>query len=108
MPEPVACLTVTTTWPSVDTARAAAEALVAERLAACAQVQGPLDSTYRWQGAVEQATEWSCILKTTLARFPALEQRIRQLHPYEVPEIVATPMVTGSAAYLDWVEASVR
>ncbi len=108
MTEPVSHLIVTTTWPDEAAAREAAAALVAERLAACAQVHGPLSSTYRWQGAVEDATEWFCTLKTTLARFPALEQRIRQLHSYEVPEIVATPIALGSAAYLAWVEESVR
>lgn len=108
MPEPASHLSVTTTWPNVSTARHAAAVLVAERLAACAQVQGPLHSTYRWHDTVEEATEWYCVLKTTAARFPALEQRIRQLHTYDVPEVIATPIVAGSAAYLAWVEESVR
>ncbi len=108
MTEPVSHLSVTTTWPDLSAARHAATALVAERLAACAQVHGPVSSAYRWEGAVAEATEWYCVMKTTRARFPALENRIRQLHAYEVPEIVATPIVEGSAAYLAWVEESVR
>jgi len=80
---------------------------VEERLAACAQVSGPLASTYRWEGTVERATEWYCHLKTTVDRLPALESRIRELHPYEVPEIIAVPIVQGNAAYLDWIRDSV-
>lgn len=108
MPEAVTHLSVTTSWPNVSTARHAAAALVAERLAACAQVYGPVQSTYRWQGAVEEATEWYCVMKTTQTRFPALEQRIRQLHTYEVPEIVATRIVAGTPEYLAWIEEGVR
>jgi periplasmic divalent cation tolerance protein len=107
MREPGTHLSVSTTWPSEADAQRAAATVVGERLAACAQVSGPLRSTYRWQGAVEEATEWSCVCKTTGARFRALEQRIRQLHPYEVPEIIATPVVAGSATYLAWVEEGV-
>lgn len=78
-----------------------------ERLAACAQVVGPVASTYRWQDRVETATEWSCHLKTTAACLPGLVSRIRALHPYEVPEIVAVPITAGDPAYLQWIEASV-
>ena len=66
-------------------------------------MHGPLTSTYRWQGAVETAAEWYCHLKTTAERWPALEARLRALHPYDVPEIVALPIVAGSRAYLDWI-----
>lgn len=68
-------------------------------------MHGPLTSTYRWQGAVETAAEWYCHLKTTAERWPALEARLRALHPYDVPEIVALPIVAGSRAYLDWIAA---
>ena len=78
-----------------------------ERLAACAQVSGPLTSTYRWEGQVERASEWYCHLKTTLDRLPALESRLRELHPYEVPEIIAVPIVQGNADYLEWIRDSV-
>jgi periplasmic divalent cation tolerance protein len=80
---------------------------VEERLAACAQVTGPISSTYRWQGKVQQASEWYCHLKTTVERLPALEARIRELHPYDVPEIIAVPIMQGNAAYLEWIHDSV-
>lgn len=86
------CVQVTTTLPDRPAADHLAATLVAERLAACAQVSGPLQSTYRWQGAVETAAEWYCHLKTTGPRVPALVARIAELHPYDVPEVVAVPM----------------
>ena len=98
---------VTTTWPSDADAERAAEAAVVERLAACAQVQGPIRSVFRWEGKLDRATEWYCHLKTTAERYPALEARLRALHPYEVPEIVAVPVVAGSAPYLAWVREQV-
>lgn len=105
MPE---CLQVSTTLPDEETARGVAKCLVEERLAACAQVLGPLSSTYCWQGMVEQATEWYCHLKTTRAGLPALQRRLRQLHPYKVPEIIALPVVGGDSDYLRWIEESVQ
>ena len=102
-----ACVQVSTTLPDRSAAERVAAAVVAERLAACAQVDGPMQSTYRWQGAVETATEWSCRLKTTAERLPGLVARIRQLHPYEVPEIVAVALADGDAAYLRWIQESV-
>jgi periplasmic divalent cation tolerance protein len=97
-------LIVTTTLPTEAEAQSLAEAAIAGRLAACAQVQGPIRSTFRWQGHVEQATEWFCHFKTTRGCLPALEALITDQHPYDVPEIIAIPIVGGSAAYLRWVE----
>ena len=77
-----------------------------ERLAACAQVAGPIQSTYRWQGGVETAEEWYCHLKTAADRAPALIARIRGLHPYDIPEIIAVPIVAGDPEYLRWVGES--
>jgi len=91
----------TTTGARHDAERIAAE-LVSRRLAACVQVSGPITSTYRWQGAVETAEEWLCTMKTSRGCFDAIQAVIKQLHPYEVPELVATPIVDGSAAYLKW------
>ena len=108
MPAATGCVLVSTTVPdrsASSPARSGTE--VTERLAACAQVDGPLQSTYRWQGAVETATEWSCRLKTTMARLPALVGRIRELHPYDVPEIVAQDLIGGDPAYLRWIQESV-
>ena len=102
------CCQVTTTLPDSTAADRLAQALVGERLAACAQVSGPITSTYRWQSAVEQAGECYCHLKTTLKRLPALQARIRELHPYQVPEIIAVPIVDGDSSYLRWIEDSVE
>jgi periplasmic divalent cation tolerance protein len=102
------CLQITTTLPDRATADLVGARLVEERLAACAQIAGPIASTYRWQGAVESASEWYCHLKTTADRAPALRRRLRELHPYEVPEIVAVPIVDGDPDYLRWIEESVN
>jgi periplasmic divalent cation tolerance protein len=101
------CCQVTTTWPDQAAASRAAATLLAERLTACAQVSGPLTSTYRWKGATEQSQEWYCHFKTTTARLPALQQRIRELHPYEMPEIIALPILGGDEAYLEWIRNEV-
>jgi len=82
-----------------------AEALVAERLAACVNILGTVRSVYRWQGAVERADEVAMIAKTTEAQFDALSVRVRALHSYDTPAIVAWPIVAGDAAYLEWIGA---
>jgi periplasmic divalent cation tolerance protein len=107
MPAATGCVLVSTTVPERSTADRIAALAVSERLAACAHVDGPLQSTYRWQGAVETAAEWTCRLKTTVERLPALVARIRELHPYEVPEIVAQDLIGGDLAYLRWIQESV-
>src|SRR5687768_17784549 len=101
------CCQVTTTLPDQPAAERIAATLVAERLVACAQVMGPVSSTYRWQGKVEHSGEWYCHLKTIQERLPELSRRIRELHPYEVPEIIALPIVGGDPGYLKWIEESV-
>jgi len=101
-------LQVLTTVGSEEEAREIALLLVDRRLAACVQVVGPIVSRYRWQGAVEEAEEWQCLAKTEAARYPEIEAAIREVHSYEEPEIVATPIVAGSTAYLRWVSAEVR
>jgi periplasmic divalent cation tolerance protein len=72
------------------------------------QVLGPVASRYRWRGEVERGREWLCLAKTEASRYPELEAAIRELHSYEEPEIVATPIVAGSAGYLAWIGESVR
>lgn len=96
---------VTTTVDSPEAADRIARALVDERLAACVQVQGPIASTYRWRGAVEQGTEWYCHAKTTRDRLGAVIERIRALHSYETPEIIAIP-VAALPAYAAWIAES--
>jgi periplasmic divalent cation tolerance protein len=93
---------VVTSVADRETAERIAETLVTERLAACAQVLGPQASIYRWNGKVERATEWRLEVKTASARLTALERRLLELHPYDVPECVALPIIHGSDAYLRW------
>lgn len=91
-----------TNMPDADTAHRIAEALVTERLAACVNVLAACRSVYRWQGAVERADEVPLLIKTTVAAQPALARRLRELHPYEVPEIVAWEPSQVAADYLAW------
>jgi periplasmic divalent cation tolerance protein len=100
-------LQVTTTAGSRPDAENLVRTVVAERLAACGQVGGPLTSYYWWEGRLDSAEEWQCALKTTAVMFPALETRIRQLHTYQNPEIIAVPIVGASEAYAAWVAANV-
>jgi periplasmic divalent cation tolerance protein len=93
---------VLTTTNSRELADTLARALVERRLAACVQIAGPVKSVYRWQGTIETADEWQCWIKTTRERFVAVERAIRELHTYTVPEIIAVPIVAGSADYLKW------
>lgn len=98
---------VLTTTDTKNLAEQIGRALVERRLAACVQIVGPIESIYRWQGQIETAEEWQCWIKTTRERFAAVEQAIRELHTYSVPEILAIPVVAGSAAYLQWLEEQV-
>jgi periplasmic divalent cation tolerance protein len=98
------CQVVTTVGTRPDGDELARE-VVEARLAACAQVLGPLVSTYWWQGSIETAEEWQVVFKTTAARFPALRDFIRIHHDYEVPEILCLPVLDGNPAYLRWITA---
>lgn len=92
------------TAPDKETAGSIARVLVQERLAACANILDGATSLYWWKGEIEEARECLCVLKTTDASFPALEARVRELHPYETPCIVALPISFGSAPFLRWIE----
>ncbi|MDP2144905.1 MAG: divalent-cation tolerance protein CutA [Gallionella sp.] len=96
-------LIVLTNLPDAESADSLARQLIEQRAAACVNRLAPCVSTYRWQGAVETATEVPLLIKTTRAAYPRLEQVIRAAHPYELPEIVAIPVEQGLPAYLDWV-----
>lgn len=98
-------LLVITTLPDAASAQTLASALVDRRLAACVSLLAPCRSVYRWQGQIEQADEVPLLIKTTRVRYAALEAAIRDLHPYELPEIIAVPVERGLPAYLDWVAA---
>jgi periplasmic divalent cation tolerance protein len=101
-------LLVLSNLPDRASALALAGKLVERRLAACVNVLGECTSVYRWQGKIETAAEVQVLIKTTAARYPALEQAILEMHPYELPEIVAVPIRGGLAGYLQWVAAETR
>lgn len=98
-------LLVVTNCPDEASANAIALAVVEGRLAACVNILPPVRSIYRWQGALESASEIPLLIKTTAAGYPALEKAIAGLHPYEVPEIIALPIAQGLPAYLNWLAA---
>jgi periplasmic divalent cation tolerance protein len=96
---------VVTATGSEEEARRIATSVVEARLAACAQVAGPVSSTHWWKGEVEQAEEWLCICKSSRALYAQLEKAIREAHSYEVPQIVALPVSAGSSDYVSWLRA---
>jgi periplasmic divalent cation tolerance protein len=85
-----------------------ARALVDERLAACVNVHGPMNSTYRWKDGVERDPERQLVIKTTRDRVAAVQARLRAMHPYELPEFLVLPVESGSEAYVRWVEESAK
>lgn len=99
---------VLTTTDSETAATDLASGAVGARLAACAQVVGPITSVFRWDGAVQTEPEWRVELKTAADRVEALTGHLRERHSYDVPEIVATPIVGGGADYLAWLVAETR
>ena len=98
---------VMVTAASQNEAEAIAQNLVASKLAACVSIM-PIRSIYTWQEQVHNEEEWQLLIKTDLALFETLEAKIRQLHSYELPEIIALPIVTGSAPYLAWISQQVK
>ena len=96
------------TFPTAESASAMAEKLVREKLAACAQVCGTVESFYTWQGVCERSAETLLLAKTALRLFERLASAVRAAHPYECPQIVALPIVTADADYLAWLEEQVR
>ena len=101
-------LLVISTFPDPEKARQIGTALVEKQLAACVNLLPAVESIYRWKNAVETDTETLALIKTTETAFPALESTLRDLHPYEVPEIIALDITAGSQPYLDWLTASVQ
>lgn len=95
-------LLIITNCPDEATASTIALAVVEDGLAACANLLPRVQSIYRWQGSIESASEIPLLLKSTAANYPALEKRIAELHPYDVPEIIALPITRGLPAYLNW------
>lgn len=96
------------TVPDRDTAGQIAEALVSERLAACVNIVADITSVYRWKGEVEKAPELLLIIKTRQAVYETLQDRIQDLHPYELPEVIAVSVDNGLPAYLDWIKTTLE
>jgi periplasmic divalent cation tolerance protein len=94
---------VHTTIDSQEGAQKIANAIVSEHFAACVQISGPITSTYWWQGKMEQTEEWVCTAKTRSELYSKLEHAIREVHTYDVPEILAVNVVEGNADYLNWI-----
>jgi periplasmic divalent cation tolerance protein len=94
---------VLTTAPDDERAEAMARTLVDERLAACVNVHGPMTSIYWWEGSVQREAERQLVIKTTRERLPVLEARLKDLHSYELPELLVVPVEEGSPEYAAWV-----
>ncbi|MER5426608.1 divalent-cation tolerance protein CutA [Streptosporangium roseum] len=94
---------VRVTASSRDEADRICSAVVGQRLAADCQILAPIESTYWWAGEIRRSEEWLLLMKTTVERFDELARRVRELHSYEVPQIVAVPVVAGTADYLEWI-----
>jgi periplasmic divalent cation tolerance protein len=101
-------LQVQTATDSRAEAIALSRAAVESRLAACAQVAGPVASTYWWNGVVERAEEWLVLLKLPADKYEELQAFLNERHSYDEPEIIALPVVAGSATYLDWIREETR
>jgi periplasmic divalent cation tolerance protein len=96
---------VLTNVPDAELARSLAAALVEQRLAACVNILPAVQSIYRWQGVIEQASEITLLIKSTQARYRELQEAIVRLHPYDVPEVIAIPLSAGLPSYLGWIAA---
>jgi periplasmic divalent cation tolerance protein len=101
------CAQVLTTTDTREEAERIARSAVERRLVGCGQVIGPVSSTYWWNGTIETSTEWQA-LETTAVRLDEPLAHVESEHSYETPEVVATPIVGGSAAYLEWIERETR
>jgi periplasmic divalent cation tolerance protein len=97
---------VLTTLPADADGAAFARALVEERLAACVNLSAPMDSIYRWEGTIEMETERQLVIKTSRDRVVELWDRVREMHPYDMPEFLVMPIIDGNDAYLKWVGES--
>ncbi|HID56080.1 TPA: divalent-cation tolerance protein CutA [Candidatus Poribacteria bacterium] len=99
---------VITTTERKEEAERMAEELVERRLAGCVQIVGPITSIYRWKGEVVKAQEWLLFIKTGDSLYERVEKTVKELHPYETPEIIATEITAGSREYLEWLEREVE
>jgi periplasmic divalent cation tolerance protein len=101
-------LQVVTTVDSAEKAEQIATTLINERLAACVQIDGPITSVYRWDGEIQRDQEWRCTIKTIAERSDEMLRRLEEIHPYDVPEILATRVDQASEGYARWARENVR
>ncbi len=99
---------ITTSTDTKENAEKIANALVQKRLAACVQIIGPIESIFWWKKKVEKATEWLCIAKTRRDLYKAAESSILNNHTYEIPEILAVPVVEGNESYISWLNRELK
>ena len=97
-----------TTTSSSEEANAIATELVSRRLAACVNIVGPISSIYRWQGELERAEEFLLLIKSTEAQAQPIQEALRELHSYQLPELICLPIESGLDSYLNWIATSVR
>ena len=97
-------IVVLVTVSSEQEAETIATALLTERFAACVNITSPVRSLYHWQGRISDDQEWQLVIKTQASLFDALADRVRALHSYDVPEIIALPVIYGAQTYLDWIQ----
>ena len=108
MPQKTAYIIVLITTSSVEEAEKIAKTLLEERLVACANIIGPVHSLFWWQGKIDEAKEHLILMKTRKDLFGKVSERVKTLHSYQVPEIIATPIIEGSKDYLKWLDESLR
>jgi periplasmic divalent cation tolerance protein len=101
-------IVVLSTCASAEEAERLARRVIDDRLAACVNVLSPVRSFYRWKGQIEDSAEWLLIIKSTREKFDALRTALESAHTYEVPEVIAIPIVEGSPNYLSWIERELQ
>ncbi|MDY6986213.1 MAG: divalent-cation tolerance protein CutA [Candidatus Thermoplasmatota archaeon] len=102
------CIQVITTVESKRDAERIANVLVERHLAGCVQISGPIESTYRWEGRIERTEEWLCVIKSEKSIYDEVERAIKESHPYEIPEILAIPVIKGNKDYLEWLSKELK
>lgn len=99
---------IITTAPSQSQARRIADVLLKQGLAACVQIAGPINSRYWWNGKIEKAIEWYCVIKSTRSQYKRIEKAIRNVHSYTVPEIICLPIIESNPDYTKWVQEETK
>lgn len=99
---------ISTTVAKRSDAERIARILSKKNLSACTHIVGPITSVYRWKGKLEKTKEWLCIMKTKRTRYKSMEKAIKEIHPYELPEIAAVPIIGGSREYLRWMQEEMQ